>query len=322
MLKVEDVAERFHVDARTVRNWINGNKLRAVKLGHQWLISEEEVDLLLGQSPSKRLENPAEDSVYRQARLAHIGKLAGVSVKFQKGLEPPGPYDMASWVPNGEQGGYSGSLPPGIKRGYRWKTKGTGPGIFQLAVEDDTYFPCLKAHLPDSNLWPKFLGWKEKAAEYLGSGRELLRAISNVCGQRSGSRLLIDSECPQEGIFWRFSERVFTHYTYLAWNSTGIAEWVYKHSRVQSRLPEQGLLHTLSHGGGDIAWHCDANVLRGLEEFHAALLSENNPAWTEAARDLARRHKQLKDFGAPIKKTLEIEIERGTFEQGRCMFCP
>ena len=322
MLTVEDAAERLHIAERSVRDWIKGGKLRANKSGRKWLIAEAEVDRLLGRSPATRLENRTEDFVYQQARLAHIGKLAGVSMKLQKGLEPPGSCDIASWVPNGEQAVYSGSLPPGIKRGYSWKTKGTGPGIFQLAVEDDPYFPCLKAHLPDPNLWSKFLGWEQKAAEYLGSGRELLKAIINGCEQRVGSRLSMDSEWPQEGISWHFSEQVFIHYTYLAQNSPGIAGWGYQHSKVQSRLPEQGLLHRLSHGSDEIACHSDANVLGTLEELHAALLSENNTAWTSAARDLAHGHKQLKDLCGPIKKTLEIEIERGTFEHGRCMFCP
>jgi excisionase family DNA binding protein len=37
---IKDVAERLHVSEKTVRNWITQRKLRAVRAGHVWRITE------------------------------------------------------------------------------------------------------------------------------------------------------------------------------------------------------------------------------------------------------------------------------------------
>jgi excisionase family DNA binding protein len=37
---IKDVAARLHVSEKTVRNWIRQRKLRAVRAGHVWRISE------------------------------------------------------------------------------------------------------------------------------------------------------------------------------------------------------------------------------------------------------------------------------------------
>ena len=37
---IKDVAARLHVSEKTVHNWIRQRKLRAVRAGHMWRISE------------------------------------------------------------------------------------------------------------------------------------------------------------------------------------------------------------------------------------------------------------------------------------------
>lgn len=43
-LTPNEIAELLKVDPRTVRNWINNNKLEAVKLGNRWRIKKDDFD--------------------------------------------------------------------------------------------------------------------------------------------------------------------------------------------------------------------------------------------------------------------------------------
>ena len=48
-LSLQEVAERFGVNERTVRRWITGGVLNAYKLGHQWRISQKDIDAFLAR---------------------------------------------------------------------------------------------------------------------------------------------------------------------------------------------------------------------------------------------------------------------------------
>lgn len=43
MYTILEVAAIFHVNRRSIYNWIKDKKLHAVKIGKTWLVSEEEV---------------------------------------------------------------------------------------------------------------------------------------------------------------------------------------------------------------------------------------------------------------------------------------
>lgn len=44
----EEVAANLKVNKKTVYNWIREGRLKAVKIGHLWRISESELNRLLG----------------------------------------------------------------------------------------------------------------------------------------------------------------------------------------------------------------------------------------------------------------------------------
>ena len=44
--------------------------------------------------------------------------------------------------------------------------------------------------------------------------------------------------------------------------------------------------------------------------------------WTAQAKDLVGRDENLKEMARPIREVLRKEIERGTFDGGRCELCP
>lgn len=45
----EEIAEMYNLKPVTIRNWITRGKLKAIKLGHLWRISEEELQRFVGQ---------------------------------------------------------------------------------------------------------------------------------------------------------------------------------------------------------------------------------------------------------------------------------
>lgn len=66
LLTVSQAAEAFNATSQTVRNWIRGNRLRAVRIGNRFLIPREEIERmrgdLFGESGSQRGESPWEYS--------------------------------------------------------------------------------------------------------------------------------------------------------------------------------------------------------------------------------------------------------------------
>ncbi len=45
----EEIAEQFNLQAQTVRLWIRQGKLKAIKLGHLWRISEDQLQEFVSQ---------------------------------------------------------------------------------------------------------------------------------------------------------------------------------------------------------------------------------------------------------------------------------
>ena len=44
MMTIHDVAEKLNVDERTVRELIRKNELRAIKVGKEWRVTENDLD--------------------------------------------------------------------------------------------------------------------------------------------------------------------------------------------------------------------------------------------------------------------------------------
>jgi excisionase family DNA binding protein len=58
LLTVSQAAEAFSATAQTVRNWIRGDRLHAVRIGNRFLIPREEVQRLRGDLSSRAGESP------------------------------------------------------------------------------------------------------------------------------------------------------------------------------------------------------------------------------------------------------------------------
>jgi excisionase family DNA binding protein len=53
---LKEIAEKFKVTVQTIRNWIRQGKIRAIKLGGNWRISQSEVDNFTEESSKKGKE--------------------------------------------------------------------------------------------------------------------------------------------------------------------------------------------------------------------------------------------------------------------------
>ena len=53
LLTVEQVAEEFQVTTQTIRNWIDGGALSAVKIGRSFRIRREDVDRMLARAQAE-----------------------------------------------------------------------------------------------------------------------------------------------------------------------------------------------------------------------------------------------------------------------------
>ncbi|MEV4754920.1 helix-turn-helix domain-containing protein [Micromonospora sp. NPDC049559] len=58
MYSVEQVAERLGLHVRTVRGYIRGGRLRAVRIGKQYRIARADLDALTGRPPPPAAERP------------------------------------------------------------------------------------------------------------------------------------------------------------------------------------------------------------------------------------------------------------------------
>lgn len=264
----------------------------------------------------------AADAVYQQARLNHVRRLSEVAEQLEGQLYLPLPGDASSWVP---PQGYlhrvlaicSGSHPLGLRPNYCWEPQEADPGVIHLGVEGDLYFPCLRGHIADNQVWTLFQDWKTTGAVYLSACHQLAQAIVKECEGRTGSRILIDEDWPQEGVYWYFAKRVYAHHTNLAQGYPGVGRIVYE---LKEEPQEQGIIPTLWHGDSRIACHQDREFLTEWQGVHQKLLVGDD--WKANAEALVREHEKLDEIAKSIRQVLRLEIERGTFDRGRCQLCP
>jgi len=75
----EEIAKRFNLKPGTVRSWINQGKLKAVKLGNLWRISEEELQRFIKAVPGEELDHWSESEIERRRQVE-----AGLAVVANK----------------------------------------------------------------------------------------------------------------------------------------------------------------------------------------------------------------------------------------------
>ena len=96
----------------------------------------------------------------------------------------------------------------------------------------------------------------------------------------------------------------------------------YKYGRSPSKVPAQGEIFTLAHGGAGIACHRNKRSLEVWKKLHKGLITDVREEWKTEADMLVKKHRVLATVAAPIKEALSMEAERGTFDRGRCHLCP
>lgn len=60
LLTVSQAAEALSATSQTIRNWIRGERVRALRIGNRFLIPREEVERLRGDVVTQRGESPWE----------------------------------------------------------------------------------------------------------------------------------------------------------------------------------------------------------------------------------------------------------------------
>jgi len=74
LYSVEQVAEKLGLHVRTVRNYVRDGRLKAVKLGKQYRIAREDLDALMGQSPT-------EPPLSRYVEVSSVVRVDGISAR-------------------------------------------------------------------------------------------------------------------------------------------------------------------------------------------------------------------------------------------------
>ena len=74
LYSVEQVAEKLGLHVRTVRNYVRNGRLKAVKLGKQYRIAREDLDALMGQSPT-------EPPLSRYVEVSSVVRVDGISAR-------------------------------------------------------------------------------------------------------------------------------------------------------------------------------------------------------------------------------------------------
>ena len=88
LLTVSQAAEALGATSQSIRNWIRGDRLRAVRIGNRFLIQRDEVERMLGDLSSPAGEGPWEfgfddhapalpRAVARQVEADSAGELLG-----------------------------------------------------------------------------------------------------------------------------------------------------------------------------------------------------------------------------------------------------
>jgi len=286
-------------------------------------------DYLSKPSDSEHLEQLASSRlVVEVAAYRHVSRVSEVAKQLEAQVQLPPLSEAGSWIPPQGSSHSVRCIWTGVVQGiqghtFNWEPTIDGPGQMRFAVEADDYFPCLKNHVPNRGVWDRIEKWKSMGAECLLGCRRFVETIVTRSEKSTGvTGLLTDREWSQSGVFWYFAECVYSHHTQLAqWpQGMGLARHRYEFGTAPSRIPKQGPVHTLSHGGRGIACHRNKSVLERWGRRYRGLLK--NKELAEVADELAIKYGSLEKEAKAIKAVLREEIERGTFERGRCSLCP
>ena len=74
LYSVEQVAEKLGLHVRTVRNYVRDGRLKAVRIGKQYRIAREDLDALMGQSPT-------EPPLSRYVEVSSVVRVDGISAR-------------------------------------------------------------------------------------------------------------------------------------------------------------------------------------------------------------------------------------------------
>jgi excisionase family DNA binding protein len=86
LLTVEQIAEEFQVTPQTIRNWIKGGALQAVRVGHVFRVRREDLDAMIARQQG-------EAAVLGSQRDLWAPESLGLPYKPREGERPPSVWD-------------------------------------------------------------------------------------------------------------------------------------------------------------------------------------------------------------------------------------
>jgi excisionase family DNA binding protein len=92
LLTVEQIAEEFQVTSQTIRNWIKGGALSAVRVGHVYRVRREDLDAMITRQQG-------ETSPLGTHRDPWAPESLGLPYKRREGERPPSVWDGMSSPP-------------------------------------------------------------------------------------------------------------------------------------------------------------------------------------------------------------------------------
>lgn len=89
LLTVEQIAEEFQVTSQTIRNWIKGGALPAVRVGHVYRVRREDLDAMITRQQGESSELGSHRDPWAPDSL-------GLPYKRREGDRPPSVWDGLS----------------------------------------------------------------------------------------------------------------------------------------------------------------------------------------------------------------------------------
>jgi excisionase family DNA binding protein len=89
LLTVEQIADEFQVTSQTIRNWIKGGALPAVRVGHVYRVRREDLDAMITRQQG-------ETSPLGSHRDPWVPETLGLPYKRREGERPPSVWDGIS----------------------------------------------------------------------------------------------------------------------------------------------------------------------------------------------------------------------------------
>jgi excisionase family DNA binding protein len=89
LLTVEQIAEEFQVTTQTIRNWIKGGALQAVRVGHVYRVRREDLDAMITRQQG-------ESSPLGSHRDPWAPETLGLPYRRREGDRPPSVWDGMS----------------------------------------------------------------------------------------------------------------------------------------------------------------------------------------------------------------------------------